>query len=99
MESLAPEANTYKPVNAHEYTGDSMVNMTISVSPELKNRLAKHPEMNWSEVARQAWEEKMAKLELLNELTKNSKATDKDIMEISRKINAKVARWHEKRMR
>jgi hypothetical protein len=101
MDSITSEGNTYKPVNTHEYTGDGManVNVTISVNSELKKKMAKRPEMNWSEVARQAWEEKLEKLELLNELTKNSTATDKDIMEISRKIKAGMARWHEKRMR
>ncbi len=73
-----------------------MVNMTISMDVELKKLLDKYPEMNWSEVARQAWRQKAEQLELLNRLTANSKATEKDVMEISRKINKDIARWHEK---
>lgn len=73
------------------------VNVTISVSGEMKKRLAKHPEMNWSEVARQAWEEKMGQLELLNRLTAKSKATDKDIEELSELIKEGIARRHEKK--
>ena len=72
-----------------------MVNVTISVSPDLKSRIEKHPEMNWSEVARQAWQAKIEQLELLNKLTAKSKATDEDILELSRRIKAGMARWHE----
>ncbi len=45
--------------------------------------LVRHPELNLSEVARQAWEKKIRQLELLDRLTANSKATDKDIEELS----------------
>ncbi|MCX6772559.1 MAG: hypothetical protein NTV88_02195 [Candidatus Micrarchaeota archaeon] len=72
-----------------------MVNMTISMDAELKKLLDKYPEMNWSEVARQAWRQKAEQLELLNRLTANSKATDKDVMEISRKINKGIVKWHD----
>jgi len=81
------------------YTGDGMVNMTITVPDELKKMLDKYPEMNWSEVARQAWKQKAEQLELLNRLTAKSKATDKDIMELSRLVNKGIARWHDERLR
>lgn len=76
-----------------------MANMTISYPDELKKLLDKYPELNWSEVARQAWRQKAEQLELLNRLTANSKATDKDVMEISRKINRGIAGWHDEQMR
>ncbi len=69
-----------------------MANMTISVPDELKKLLDKYPEMNWSEVARQAWRQKAEQLDLLNRLTAGSKATDRDVMEISRKINRSMTR-------
>lgn len=72
-----------------------MVNMTISMDAELKKLLDKYPEMNWSEVARQAWKQKAEQLELVNRLGAGSKATDKDVMEISRKINKAIANWHD----
>jgi len=71
-----------------------MVNVTISVPSELKVLIDRHPEINWSEVARQAWKQKAEQLELLNSLTSGSKASDSDIMEISRKIKAGMAKWH-----
>jgi hypothetical protein len=71
------------------------VNFTVSLPSELKKVLDKYPEMNWSEVARQAWKRKAEQLELLNQITAGSKATDSDVVEISRKIKAGMARWHE----
>jgi hypothetical protein len=69
-----------------------MVNVTVSVPEDLKKKLEKFPEINWSEVARQAWEEKARQLELLNELTRSSTATDADIAELSRKIKKSLAK-------
>ena len=73
-----------------------MVNVTISVPEDLKKLLDKHPEMNWSEVARQAWWQKARELELLNQLTKSSKATDKDVLDLARVIKKGIADWHNK---
>lgn len=74
-----------------------MVNVTISVSEDLKMILDRHPELNWSEVARQAWREKASQLELLNRLTAKSKATDKDIEALSEKLKSAIAKRHEKK--
>lgn len=74
-----------------------MTNMTISIDEELKTLLARHPEMNWSEVARQAWKEKIRQLELLNSLTAASKATDKDVDELAALIKKGIAKRHGKR--
>ena len=69
-----------------------MVNVTIAVSEDLKKLLDRFPEINWSEVARQAWMAKIRQLELLNELTKKSHATDKDIEELAAKIKKGLAK-------
>lgn len=69
-----------------------MVNVTISVSEDLKKKLEKFPEINWSEVARQAWEEKTRQLDLLNELTRKSTATDADIANLAMKIKKGLAK-------
>ena len=46
-----------------------------------------HPEINWSEVTRQAISEKIKKLELIDELTVDSELRDEDVDEIAAKIN------------
>jgi len=95
-ENASPEGNTYKYVHAHTYTGERMANMTISVPDELKAMLERHPEMNWSEVARQAWKSKVEQLELLNKLTARNKATDKDIDGLGRLMKKGIASRHDK---
>lgn len=76
-----------------------MVNITISVTPELKQMLEKYPEMNWSEVARQAWQKKADQLELLNKLTAKSTATDKDIEELGRMLKKGIYKRHEEELK
>lgn len=52
-----------------------MPNVTPSVPPELAKKMRKHPEVRWSEVARQAITDHLEFLDLLN------KATDPSIKE------------------
>ncbi|MDS0223167.1 hypothetical protein NDI54_17620 [Haloarcula sp. S1AR25-5A] len=54
---------------------------------DLKERMESHPEINWSEVTRQAIEEKIEALEAMNELTGESNLTESDVQEIADKIN------------
>ncbi len=49
--------------------------------------MERHPEINWSEVTRQAIQEKVETLELMDELTSESELTERDVQEIADKIN------------
>ena len=51
-----------------------MVNITMSVTEELHSKMQKHPEFKWSEVARQAIEEKINDANLLEDLKAISRA-------------------------
>jgi len=64
-----------------------MPTITVNVDNALKERMEKHPEINWSEVTRQAIRNKIEKLELLDELTADSELTEADVDEIAAKIN------------
>ncbi|MDD5162775.1 MAG: hypothetical protein PHD95_01055 [Candidatus ainarchaeum sp.] len=75
-----------------------MANVCISVPEEMKGKLEKFETVNWSAVARKAFETELSKLELMDKLTSKSKATDKDIAELSKKIKAGIAKWHNERM-
>ncbi|MBU2634515.1 MAG: hypothetical protein KJ674_04700 [Nanoarchaeota archaeon] len=44
-------------------------------------------EINWSEVARTAIKSKVAQLRILKTISKKSKLTEKDALELGRKIN------------
>ncbi|MGV8176426.1 MAG: hypothetical protein ACP5NX_01340 [Candidatus Bilamarchaeaceae archaeon] len=71
-----------------------MVNITVSVPTEMKKRMEGFPTINWSEVARQAFDEEIKKMGLLKELTATSKAKDIDIDELSEKIKKSIAKRH-----
>lgn len=73
-----------------------MVNITLSVPKELKKIMDKHPEMNWSEVARQAFKEKVSQLELLDAIASKSKLTEKDAIELGRKIKKSLWKRYKK---
>ena len=76
-----------------------MVNVTIAVPEDLKKLLDKHPEMNWSEVARQAWWQKAKELELFNKLTKSSDVSDKNVLELAKTIKKGMTEWHNQQTR
>jgi hypothetical protein len=46
-----------------------MPSITVNVDDDLKDRMERHPEINWSEVTRQAIQEKIETLEVMDELT------------------------------
>jgi predicted CopG family antitoxin len=64
-----------------------MPSITVNVDDDLKERMEKHPEINWSEVTRQAIEEKIDALEVMDELTSESELTESDVQEIADRIN------------
>lgn len=74
-------------VYTHVFLGNQMVNMTITVPKEMKNDLDLFPEINWSEVARQAFREKIEDLKFLLEYKKNSKMTEKDAIRLGKEVN------------
>jgi hypothetical protein len=64
-----------------------MPSITVNVDDDLKERMEQHPEINWSEVTRQAIQEKIEALEVMDELTSESELTESDVQEITDKIN------------
>jgi len=64
-----------------------MTNMTLSVPKELKNMMDRHPEINWSEVARQSFREKVVDLEFLEEFKSKSDLTEEEALELGRMVN------------
>lgn len=64
-----------------------MPTITVNVDDELRARMENHPEINWSEVTRQAINEKVEQLEVMDELTSESELTERDVEAIAAKIN------------
>jgi len=71
-----------------------MVNITLSVSEELKKRLQKYDEVNWSAVTRRALEEHLNKMEIAEKIASKGKLTRKDADEISKLIKRDIAKAH-----
>ncbi|MBW2966054.1 hypothetical protein KY342_03045 [Candidatus Woesearchaeota archaeon] len=64
-----------------------MVSITLSVPEDLKHEMDEEKEINWSEVARTAIKTKLSQLKILKAISAKSKLTEKDALEIGRKIN------------
>ena len=69
-----------------------MVSVTLAVPKEMKNEMDHYAVINWSAVARQAIREKLLLLERMDKLLANSKLTEKDALELGRKVNKAVAK-------
>jgi len=64
-----------------------MPTITLSVPEDLKRDMDESKEINWSEVARTAIRSKVAQLKILKSITFKSKLTEKEALELGRKIN------------
>ena len=64
-----------------------MPTITLSVPEDLKKDMDESKEINWSEVARTAIKTKVAQLKILKTISAKSKLTEKDALELGRKIN------------
>lgn len=73
-----------------------MATVSVSVDDVMKKKLERFDTVNWSAVARKAFASELSKLELMDKLTSKSKATDKDVKELSKKIKVGIAQWHNK---
>ncbi len=71
-----------------------MTNMTLAVPPELTELMKKHKDIKWSEVARRALIEKAKELELMDKILATSKLTEKDALEIGKKLKENMAKRH-----
>lgn len=63
-----------------------MPTITLSVPEELKTEMDKSKFVNWSEVAREAIRERIGQLKILNAIASKSKFTEKDAVELGKKI-------------
>ena len=68
-----------------------MVNVTLSVPEKLHKVMKSHPEIKWSEVARQAMWQYAEKLEVLDNIAKKSKLTEKSALQIDRSVKKGLA--------
>ena len=67
-----------------------MTNLTLSIPDDLKAKMIRFPEINWSEVARQAIVEKTRVLEQMQQVLSRSTLTEQDALKIGREIKRRM---------
>lgn len=72
-----------------------MVSVTLSVPDEMKAEMDDHPEINWSEVARQSIRQKLAELRFLEAFKADSDLTEEEAIALGRELNAQMAERYE----
>lgn len=76
-----------------------MSNLTIAISDELKKELSEFKIINWSEVAREAFEKKIVQLRVLESFSKDSELTREDAIRLGKKVNEELSKRFSKRCR
>jgi hypothetical protein len=69
-----------------------VVNVTFAVPEELHEVMRRHPEIKWSEIARKAMWEYARKLELMERVASESRLSEKDVVELDKKVKAGIGR-------
>lgn len=73
-----------------------MSSLTLAIPQDLRSKMKQFPEINWSEVARQAIAQKMHALEQMQRLLNKSELTEADAIEIGQEIKRRVAQKHQR---
>ena len=71
-----------------------MVNITLAIPEELHRKLKSHSEIRWSKVIRKILEKRLRDLEIIDNITSESKFSEQDAEEIGEKIKEGIAKRH-----
>lgn len=74
-----------------------MATMTLAVPSGLKNKMEEFPETNWSEIARQAFLQRIRDMEFLRKFKENSTLTEEDALRLGRGLNKRLAKRYIKK--
>ena len=72
-----------------------MPNMPIRVPEDLKSAMDAHPEINWSEVARQSMWQYIHKLRLSDSIAAEYDLTEAEPTELSEAVKADIAKHYD----
>ena len=72
-----------------------MSKVSVRVPDNLTKSMEERSEMNWSEVARKAFEKELKKLELADSIASKSELTAEDVEEIGEKVKKGIAEKHD----
>ena len=68
-----------------------MTTLTLAVPDEIKKKMDAFPEMNWSEVARQAFLSKIEDMEFLRRFKEKSKLTESEALKLGKQVSKSVS--------
>ncbi len=68
-----------------------MTTLTLAVPDDMKKKMDSFPEMNWSEVARQAFMQKIEDMEFLRKFKGKSKLTEADVIRLGKEVSEAVS--------
>lgn len=86
-----PQMPLYVCAKIYMHRFANMPNMTIRIPDDLKRAIDNHPEINWSEVARQSMWEYVHTMEVADEIASRSELTPEAAEELSRKLKSDIA--------
>ncbi len=69
-----------------------MDNVSVSITGEIKKKMAQFGYINWSEVARRAFAKKIEEMEFLEKFTSDSKMTEQDALRLGAAVNKSLAK-------
>ena len=69
-----------------------MVNVTLSIPNELKQKMDSLAEINWSAVAREAFDEKIKDMEFIKKFKAKSTFTEADALKLGKELNASLTK-------
>jgi hypothetical protein len=69
-----------------------MVNITLSVPSELKSKMDSFPEINWSAIAREAFDTKIRDMEIIKKFKEKSTFTKEDAIRLGKELNKNLAK-------
>lgn len=76
-----------------------MPTLTLSITEDLKREMELLPELNWSEIARNAIVKKAAEYKLFKSIVAKSKLTEHDALELGRKVNEGLYKEYKKKLK
>ena len=68
-----------------------MTTLTLAVPDEMKKKMDSFPEMNWSEVARQAFRQKIEDMEFLRKFKEKSRLTETDALRLGKDVSREAS--------
>ena len=75
-----------------------MTNMTFSIPEDIYKKMKQHPEIKWSQIARNALIKYLENLELANQIITESKLTIEDVEAMGDEIKKRAWEEHKKQM-